>query len=111
MGFEVCKVCGKRFYGSPINNHGSYEYIKHTNFSHNIRVLFGRTKNLDGSEKADAIVEEFFTDGNENISKKDAIEFLECFKHYDYPDKQLLDEIFNKIQDRINLMKESKEEI
>ena len=30
---EICNVCKKKFYGMPINVHGSYEYIHHTNFS------------------------------------------------------------------------------
>ena len=33
---EICSVCKKKFYGMPINVHGSYEYIHHTNFSNNI---------------------------------------------------------------------------
>lgn len=100
---EVCDVCGKRFFGSSINIHGSYDYINHTNFSNNIGTLFAWTKELSGSERVDAIVEEFFND-DEQISKEDAIEFLECFKHYNYPDRQLLNEVFKKIQDRIDNM-------
>lgn len=101
---EICDVCGKKFYGAAINVHGSYDYIKHTNFSNNIRVLFGRTKDIDRNKRADAIVEEFFYDGNDKISKDDAIEFLECFKHYKYDDKELLEEVFAKIQAKIDDM-------
>ncbi len=102
---EKCKVCGKRFYGEAINVHGSYDYIHHTNFSHNIRVLFGRTTELSGDERVNAIVEEFFTLGREDLNKTDAIEFLECFKHYKYSDESLLQDVFRKIQERIYLMK------
>ena len=102
---EICDVCGKRFHGVPINIHGSYEYIKHTNFSFNIPVMFGRTKNIQRNKRADAIVEEFFEDGNKTISKEDAIEFLECFKHYQKcGDKELMDEVFEKIQNKIDKM-------
>lgn len=101
---ERCRVCGKEFHGVPVNIHGSYEYIKHTNFSNNIGVMFARTKNLTGDERVDAIVEEFFEDGNDQINKNDAIEFLECFKYYTKQDKELLDKVFAKIQKRINMM-------
>jgi hypothetical protein len=102
---EICDVCGKIFKGTPINVHGSYEYINHTNFSFNIRVLFGRTKELTGEERVNAIVKEFFTNGNEKLSKTDAIEFLECFRHYKYSDKELLQKVFKKIQEKIDIMK------
>lgn len=102
---EICDCCGKRFYGSQINIHGSYDYIHHTNFSNNIRVLFGRTDDLAGDKRVNAIVKEFFTDGNEKVKKQDAIEFLECFKHYNYPDKELLNKVFIKIQEKIDTMK------
>lgn len=106
---EICRVCGKRFYGVPVNIHGSYEYINHTNFSNNIGVMFARTKGLPREQRADAIVKEFFIDfidGNDDkVNKKDAIEFLECFKHYKCDDKELLEEIFDKIQIKIDSMK------
>ena len=102
---EICSVCKKKFYGMPINVHGSYEYIHHTNFSNNIRTLFARTKNISRSKRANAIVKYFFQDGNEKISKTDAIEFLECFKHYKHDDKELLEEVFEKIQNRIDVMR------
>lgn len=100
---EVCNVCGKKFYGNPINVHGSYEYIRHTNFSNNIGVLFGRTKDIPKEKRASAIVEEFFAI-NDDASKTEIIEFLECFKHYSYDDKELLEEVFQKIQAKINMM-------
>lgn len=100
---EICNVCGKRFYGVPINNHGSHDYIKHTNFSNNIHIMFARTKDVPRNKRADAIVKEFFEDGNKKINKKDAMEFLECFKHYNHcDDKELLEEVFDKIQHRID---------
>lgn len=103
---EICDVCGKRFYGMPINNRGSYDYIHHTNFSNNIHVMFARTKDKPKDKRVDAIVKEFFTDGNKKISKADAIEFLECFKHYKRcDDKELLEEVLNKIQTKIDNMK------
>lgn len=102
---EECDCCGKTFNGMQINIHGSYDYIHHTNFSNNIRVLFGRTEELTGSKRVSAIVKEFFTDGNNRVNKQDAIEFLECFKHYNYPDKELLQEVFKKIQIKIDTMK------
>ena len=56
-------------------------------------------------EEYGAIVEKFFEDGNKALSKKDAIEFFECFKHYKKcSDKELLDEVFGKIQNRIDRM-------
>lgn len=102
---EICDCCGKRFSGAAINIHGSYDYINHTNFSNNIRVMFGRTKELTGDKRVNAIVNEFFTDGNKKVKKADAIEYLECFKHYDYPDKELLQQVFDKIQEKIDKMK------
>lgn len=102
---EICDVCGKRFYGMPINNHGSYDYINHTNFSNNIRAMLCRTEEVKPEKRAETIVKEFFKSGNERISKSDAIEFLECFKHYKYHDKELLTEVFNKIQSKIDKMK------
>ena len=103
---EICDVCGKRFYGVPINNHGSYDYINHTNFSNNIHVMFARTRDITRSKRVNAIVKEFFEDGNEKISKEDAIEFLECFKHYNRcDDKELLEEVFANIQRQIDKMK------
>ena len=103
--FETCDVCGKKFYGEPINIHGSYAYIKHTNFSNNIGVMFARTNNIPKEDRADAIMEEFFKDGNDSISKEDAIEFLKCFKHYKKcDDKELLEGVFSKIQSRIDTM-------
>jgi hypothetical protein len=101
---EKCKICGKRFNGEAINVHGSYDYIHHTNFSYNIRVLFGRTTELTGEERVNAIVEEFFTMGHKELNKTEALEFLECFKHYDYSDKELLQNVFKKIQERIDMM-------
>lgn len=100
---EVCDVCGKKFNGVAINNHGSYEYIRHTNFSNNIGVLFNRTKDIPKEDRADAIVKEFFSN-NDDASKTEIIEFLECFKHYRYEDKDLLNEIFQKIQHEIDYM-------
>ena len=47
----------------------------------------------------------FFQDGNKKINKTDAIEFLECFKHYKYGDKELLEEVFEKIQNKIDVMR------
>ena len=102
---EICSVCKKKFYGMPINVHGSYEYIHHTNFSNNIRTLFARTKNISKCKRADVIVKGFFQDGNKKINKTDAIEFLECFKHYKYGDKELLEEVFEKIQNKIDVMR------
>lgn len=102
---EECDICGKRFDGIAVNIHGSYEYIHHTNFSNNIGVMFARTKELTGTNRVDAIVEEFFTDGNNRINKDDAIEFLECFKHYNYQDTELLNKVFIKIQECIDEMK------
>lgn len=99
---EICDVCGKRFNGMAINVHGSFEYIHHTNFSNNIRVLFGRTDDLQGDKRVNAIVNEFFTDGNNKVNKQDAIEFLECFRHYICPDKELLNKVFDKIQEKID---------
>lgn len=103
---EVCDVCGKKFNGVAVNNHGSYEYIRHTNFSNNIGVLFARTRNVVRGNRADAIVEEFFSI-NDDASKAELIEFLECFKHYHYDDKDLLNEVFQKIQHEIDHMLES----
>ena len=60
---EICSVCKKKFYGMPINVHGSYEYIHHTNFSNNIRTLFARTKNISRNKRVDAIVKYFFKMG------------------------------------------------
>lgn len=96
---EVCNVCGKVFNGEAINVHGSYEYIKHTNFSNNIHVIFARTKNIEKSKRVDAIVKEFFdlAEG-EKTSKSDHLEFLECFKHYKYDDTDLLEKVFEKIK-------------
>lgn len=102
---EVCNCCGKIFGGMAINVHGSYDYIHHTNFSNNIRVLFGRTDNLQGDKRVNAIVKEFFADGNNKVNKQDAIEFLECFRHYNYSDKDLLQQVFDKIQEKIDIMK------
>lgn len=102
---EICDMCGKRFYGAPINKHGSYDYIVHTNFSNNIVVLFARTKDVPQDKRADAIVKEFFENGIEKLNKQKAIEFLECFKHYKYPDEKLLNDVFEKIQKKIDRMK------
>jgi len=98
-------VCKKRFYETPINVHGSLKYIKHTNFSNNIGVMFARAKDVHGNKEVDVIVNEFFTDGNEKVNKEDAIEFLECFKHYKHQDSELLEEAFKKIQSKIDNMK------
>lgn len=100
---EICDVCGKRFSGIAVNIHGSYEYIRHTNFSNNIGVLFARTKNIPKEDRADAIVKEFFSISHA-VSKTELIEFLECFKHYRYDDKDLLNEVFQKIQHEIDNM-------
>ena len=102
---EVCDVCGKEFYGMPINNHGSYEYIRHTNFSNNINVMFYRTKDIPRNKRAVAIAKEFFIDGNDKIKKDEAIEFLKCLKHYNYSDKELLEEVFQEIQNLIGKIK------
>jgi len=101
---EICDVCGKRFSGVAINNHGSYDYINHTNFSHNISRIFSGTEDMEIGERINTIVKEFFTDGNKQIGKDDAVEFLECFKHYRYHDKELLEEVFQRIQNRIDDM-------
>ena len=96
---EICNVCGKVFNGKAINVHGSYDYIKHTNFSNNIHVIFARTKNIDKSERMDAIVKEFFeVAGREEASKSDHLEYLECFKHYSCGDADLLESAYKKIQ-------------
>ena len=100
-----CDCCGKEFNGIPINIHGTHEYIKHTNFSNNIRVLFCRTKDVPYENRADAIVKEFFENSNEKISKVEAIEYLECFKYYKHEDTELLNEVFTKIQSKIDKMK------
>lgn len=105
---EVCDVCGKKFNGVAVNRHGSYEYIRHTNFSNNIGVLFARTRNIPNENRADAIVKEFFSI-NDDASKSEIIEFLECFKHYPYDDKDLLNEVFQKIQYEIDHMLDSSE--
>ena len=102
---EICDCCGKIFGGRAINVHGSYDYIRHTNFSNNIKVMFGRTENVVGNKRVNAIVREFFEDGNNKRNKSEAIEFLECFKHYNYPDKELLQQVFDKIQEKIDIMK------
>lgn len=101
---EICRCCGKTFNEIAINIHGSYDYIHHTNFSNNIRVLFNRTDNLTGDDRVNAIVKEFFTNANDDISKYDAIEFLECFKHYNYSDVELMHKVFYNIQKTIDSM-------
>lgn len=103
---EKCDCCGKTFNGTSINIHGSYEYIKHTNFSNNIKVMFYRTKELMGDKRVDRIVEEFFEDGNSQINKNDAIEFLECLKHYKYSDNELLQKVCYRIQEKIDIILE-----
>lgn len=102
---ETCDVCGKKFAGIPINIHGSYDYINHTNFSNNIGVLFARTKDIPQDKRVDAIVKEFFENDGEKLNKLDAVEFLECFKHYNYPDRELLSNVFEKIRNKIECMK------
>jgi len=48
----TCSICGKEF-------KNRVEYIKHTNFSNNIKVMFHITKDLDYPDKVIGLVNEF----------------------------------------------------
>lgn len=98
---EKCKVCGKVFNGEAVNIHGSYDYIKHTNFSNNIYAIFAAAKNVDKSKRFNVIVNKFFEIAEEEAPKSDHLEHLECLKHYKYIDHNLLENACVKIKKAI----------
>jgi hypothetical protein len=107
MRYEVCDICGKTFHGSPINGHGSYEYIKHTNFSNNIRIIFGRTDKLEGDSRVSAMLKEF-VELVEDI--RNLPEFFECLRHYKpkEEDRKYLDELLERIESTVQRLESYK---
>ena len=89
----MCIVCRRIFVSTPKDKRGEILYEHHWNLSKNIKSMFE-------SKRSDDIVNQFFKIVGNN--KANMMELLDCMSRYDCKDKELLTDVCEKIQERID---------
>ena len=96
---QMCLICGKVFVSTPTDNRGEILYSQHWKISKNIQRVFDESKDVHDSKRSDDIVNKFLkVTGND---KANMVMLLDCLCRYDCKDKELLEDVCGKLQEKI----------
>ena len=95
----MCLICGKVFVSTPTDNRGEILYNQHWKISKNIKRIFDESKDVHDSKKSDDIVRKFLNITGDD--KTNIVMLLDCLCRYDYNDKDLLEDVRGKLQERL----------
>ena len=90
---QMCIVCGKIFVSTPDERQEEFHYNRHYDFSKNVKSIM-ENNTVSGA------VNDFFKVVGE-ADQDDMMEFLDCLSRYEYEDKEMLADVCEKIQERI----------
>ena len=96
---QMCLICGKVFVSTPTDNRGEILYNQHWKISKNIQRIFNESKDVRDSKKSDDIVRKFLNITGDD--KTNIVMLLDCLCRYDYNDKDLLEDVCGKLQEKI----------
>lgn len=97
---QMCIVCGKLFVSTPTDNREEILYNQHWKISKNIKRIFDESKDVHESKRSDDIVRKFLKVTGDD--KANMAMLLGCLCRYDCKDKELLKDVCNRIQEKIN---------
>ena len=95
----MCLICGRVFVSTPTDNRGEILYNQHWKISKNIQRIFNESKDVRDSKKSDDIVSKFLNITGDD--KTNIVMLLDCLCRYDYNDKDLLEDVRWKLQERL----------
>ena len=96
---QMCLICGRVFVSTPTDNRGEILYNQHWKISKNIQMIFNESKDVRDSKKSDDIVRKFLNITGDD--KTNIVMLLDCLCRYDYNDKDLLEDVRGKLQERL----------
>ena len=96
---QMCLICRRVFVSTPTDNRGEILYNQHWRISKNIQRIFNESKDVHDSKKSDDIVRKFLNITGDN--KDNIVMLLDCLCRYDCKDKDLLEDVCGKLQEKI----------
>ena len=96
---QMCLICGRVFVSTPTDNRGEILYNQHWKISKNIQMIFNESKDVRDSKKSDDIVRKFLNITGDD--KTNIVMLLDCLCRYDCKDKDLLEDVRGKLQERL----------
>lgn len=96
---QMCLICRRAFVSTPTDNCGEILYNQHWEISKNIQMIFDESKDVHDSKRSDDIVSKFLKITGDN--KANIVMLLDCLYRYDCKDKDLLEDVCGKLQEKI----------
>ena len=95
----MCLIYRRLFISTPTDNRGEILYNQHWKISKNIKRIFDESKDVHESKRSDDIVMKFLNITGDN--KANMVMLLDCLCRYDCKDKELLEDVCMKMQEKI----------
>ena len=92
-------ICRRLFISTPTDNREEILYDQHWKISKNIKRIFDESKDVHEIKRSDDIVRKFLKITGDN--KANIVMLLDCLSRYDCKDKKLLEDVCEKLQEKI----------